>query len=335
MIVKNGIKLKRFIDVFIPAIINNKKIAIFPHVEPDFDALGSAFGLKNIILNNFQNKEVRVIGMEKVIHESVTNKLFPVQDEIYYDNEEFMKEAIGISVDTPTLNRIIEKDLYLQTKMKFKIDHHQYMEDFSNYEYIESDASSACQLIVKIVLNSNLKIPVKAATYLYAGLLTDTNRFYFDIVNEETYQTAINLYRAGALRQLVHDVLYSRKRNQIEYENYLFSLAKFHDHVVSLFIPKDSNLRYGIEDAKGFIYVIQNIDSYPIWLAARWNEETGLYKVSLRSKKMPIFEIAKKYNGGGHLLASGCVVKDENEFNKLINDLVEAYRLYSKDENEL
>ena len=49
---------------------------------------------------------------------------------------------------------------------------------------------------------------------------------------------------------------------------------------------------------------------------------------------MPIFEIAKKYHGGGHLLASGCVVKDENEFNELVNDLIEAYKEFSKKENE-
>lgn len=47
---------------------------------------------------------------------------------------------------------------------------------------------------------------------------------------------------------------------------------------------------------------------------------------------MPIFDIAKKYQGGGHMLASGCIVKDENEFNELVNDLIEGYKEYSKKE---
>ena len=35
------------------------------------------------------------------------------------------------------------------------------------------------------------------------------------------------------------------------------------------------------------------------------------------------------------MLASGCIVKDENEFNELVNDLIEGYKEYSKkEENE-
>ena len=41
-----------------------------------------------------------------------------------------------------------------------------------------------------------------------------------------------------------------------------------------------------------------------------------------------ILEVAKKYHGGGHKQASGCTVKDEQEFNELIKDLKETYKQY-------
>ena len=39
-----------------------ENIVIFRHVRPDMDALGSQIGLKNIILDNFNNKNVYVVG---------------------------------------------------------------------------------------------------------------------------------------------------------------------------------------------------------------------------------------------------------------------------------
>lgn len=333
MIIKNGVKLRQFIDVFVTAINKYNKIAIFVHQDPDFDAMGSAFGLKEIINRNFQDKEVHVMCLQQAIDEHLTMNFMPAEDEMDFDQIAFAKEAMGISVDTPTLERVLGKELFVTTKETFRIDHHQFFGKFCDYEYIESDCCAACQLVTKIAINANLVISALAATYLYAGLLTDTNRFYFETVTDETYHMAAVLYKAGAQRKLVHAVLYTRTKNQIEYENYLFSIAKFHKHVASLFIPKDSNKKFGIDSPKGYVSVISYIKNFPIWLAARWNEAKQTYTVSIRSMSMPIFEIAKKYNGGGHLLASGCSVKDEKEFNTLVNDLVEAYEVYINEIN--
>lgn len=332
MQVKNGIKLRRFIDSFISAIANNDKIAIFVHVDPDFDAMGSAFGLKEIIKKNFINKEVHVMNLQPAIDNDLTLDFIPAENELNFNQEEFAKQAIGISVDAPIIDRVLGKELFLSTKNTFRIDHHQDFGSFTDYEYVESDTCATCQIIVKIAINANLQIPSNAATFLYAGLLTDTNRFYFETVNDETYNVASILYKAGADRKLVHKVLYTRTKNQIEYEDYLFKLAKFHDNVASLWIPKDSNKKFGIKNPKGYVSVISYIKDYPIWLAARWSAEKQTYVVSIRSIEMPIFEIAKRYNGGGHLLASAASVKDENEFNQLVNELINTYKIFKNEQ---
>ena len=332
---RNFIKLNRFIDNLITQIIQNKKIALFVHADPDFDALGSAFGLRDVIKRNFKDKEVHVIDMQKAIDEDLTSDLYPATEELYFNPEEFCKDAVCISVDTPCLSRVLGKEYFKLGKVSFRIDHHEYLENFTDYEYVDKDASSACELVTFLIMKANLIMPSSSATYLYAGLLTDTNRFMFDCVNDNTYLAAIILYKAKADRQKVHKTLYTRTFNQIKYENYLFNLAKFKDHVASLFIPRDSNKQFDIINLKGFVYVIANIKDYPVWVCGRWNENKQTYSCSVRSLKMPIFDIAKKYQGGGHMLASGCIVKDENEFNELVQDLIEGYKEYSKkEENE-
>ncbi len=331
MQVKNKIKLNRFIDSLITDIIKFDKIALFVHEDPDFDAMGSAFGLRDIITTNFKNKEVHVMKMQTALDLHLTLNFMPAEEELNFDQNLFVQDALAISVDTPVLKRVLGKDLFSKCKTTFRVDHHQYLEKFTDYEYIETDACSTCQLIIKIALNANLKIPSTSASYLYAGLLTDTNRFLFNSVTDETYQYAAQLYKLNADRNKVHDVLYTRTINQIRYENYLFNLAKFQDHVASLWIPKNSNLEYGIDNPKGYVYVIANIKDFPVWVASRWNEEKQSYSCSVRSIEMPIFEIARKYRGGGHLLASGCTVKNEEEFNQLVHDLINAYKEYKKD----
>ena len=74
---RNFIKLNRFIDNLITQIIQNKKIALFVHEDPDFDALGSAFGLRDVIKRNFKDKEVHVINMQKAIDDDLTSDLYP------------------------------------------------------------------------------------------------------------------------------------------------------------------------------------------------------------------------------------------------------------------
>ena len=330
---RNFVQLKRFIDVLITNIVQNQKIALFVHEDPDFDTLGTAFAFRDVIKRNFNDKEVHVINMQKAIDEDLTANLFPAE-ELGFNPETFCKDAVCISVDTPCLSRVLGKEYFKLAKVSFRLDHHEHLENFTDYEYVDKEASSTCELATFLIMKANLIMPSTSATYLYAGLVTDTNRFMFPCVNDNTYIAAIILYKAHADRQKVHQILYTRTKNQIQYENYLFSIAKFKDHVASLFIPKDSNLAYDIKNPKGYVYVIANIKDYPVWVCSRWNEGKQTFSCSVRSLKMPIFEIAKKYHGGGHLLASGCTVKDENEFNELVNDLIEAYKEFSIKENE-
>lgn len=51
--------------------------------------------------------------------------------------------------------------------------------------------------------------------------------------------------------------------------------------------------------------LVQNVKGVETTVYFR-EEETEQYRLSLRSKTLNVHEIAVKYNGGGHLQASGC-----------------------------
>ena len=49
--------------------------------------------------------------------------------------------------------------------------------------------------------------------------------------------------------------------------------------------------------------------------------DDGLVQTEIRSKKISVVDIAKKYGGGGHLLACGCTLSCWEDTNKVLEDL--------------
>ena len=53
-------------ELILNKIKEYENIVIFRHENPDFDALGSQFGIKYLIEENFENKHVYVVGQNIV-----------------------------------------------------------------------------------------------------------------------------------------------------------------------------------------------------------------------------------------------------------------------------
>ena len=66
-------KFKKEYKQILSLIKQFDRIAIFRHIMPDFDALGTQFGLATFIKDNFPNKEVHVLGDN---HVTFTPRLF-------------------------------------------------------------------------------------------------------------------------------------------------------------------------------------------------------------------------------------------------------------------
>ena len=67
------------------------KIAIFRHIKPDFDALGTQFGLATWIKDNFKDKDVKCLGDNHVTF--TPSGLFPETDKL---NESWYNDDFGL-----------------------------------------------------------------------------------------------------------------------------------------------------------------------------------------------------------------------------------------------
>ncbi len=70
------------------------RIAIFRHIMPDYDALGTQLGLYHFIKDNFPQKEVKVFGDN---HVTFTPRLF--QEMVYQTRSLVLYPFLGIIVE--------------------------------------------------------------------------------------------------------------------------------------------------------------------------------------------------------------------------------------------
>lgn len=304
-----------------------KKIVIARHIGPDPDALGSSLGLKDIILNTFPNKEVYVVG-------SPASKFKYLGNLDKFDNS--MYDALLIITDTPNFSRVDGCDIR-RFKKSIKIDHHPFLEKMCTIEWIDESASSASQMIMELVNKTKLKMSKEAAEKLYLGLVADTNRFMFAYSTAKTFSLVSNLLETTGIDiTKIYNKLYERPYKEIKFKGYVsqnFNISKNKCGHIKI---KDEIIKQFNVDAAtagNVVNEFNHITEMLIWVTITEDIDLGSYRISIRSRGPIINDIAAKYNGGGHIYASGVRLKTDDEINDLLIDLDKRAEEYIK-ENE-
>ena len=86
-----------------------EKIVIFRHKRPDGDAVGSTKGLCGVLRATFPEKDVRLINNDYAEYVAFLGEEDGAQ------NDEFFADALGIVIDTATVDRISNPQYALLT----------------------------------------------------------------------------------------------------------------------------------------------------------------------------------------------------------------------------
>lgn len=292
------------------------KIVIARHIGPDPDALGSAFGLKEAILNTFPEKNVYVVGSPAARHRYI--------GELDKYNFEMAKNSLLIVLDTPNLKRI---DGVNPSDFEYviKIDHHPFVDDFANLEIVDPTASSASQLVIELIKETRLKPNKKCAEDLYIGVIGDTERFLHSYTTTKTFDLVSYIIKETRIDfTKLYENIYLRSLNDLKFESFVFENIELTKNGFGyLKIDQDILDKYGIDAATATNKVnsLTYIDKMYSWALFVYDKANLNIRVSIRSRGPIINDVAAKYNGGGHIFASGARLKDFSEADLLINDL--------------
>lgn len=291
------------------------KIVIARHIGPDPDALGSSLGLKELIKTKYPNKEVYVVGSPA--------KKFDYLGKIdKYD--ETMNDALLIVTDTPDAPRVDIPDIKVFKEI-IKIDHHPFVMKYANIEWIDEKASSACEMIISLAFNTKFEITKEAAFKLYTGLIADTERFLFNNSSYKTFNIVSKLLEKTNIDiTKIYSKLYARDYKEIKLLGYLYQNIKITENKVGYIVITDEILEEYKVDAPtpgNMINNFNHINELLVWTTLTYDKDIECYRVSIRSRGPIINEVAKKYGGGGHALASGTRIKDPAIIERFIKDL--------------
>lgn len=290
------------------------EIIILRHVRPDPDAFGAQLGLKHAIQNMFPDKNVYALGANE--------PSLGIFDDM--DDTSSFNDPLVIVVDTANVERI-DGVMTLGRKV-VKIDHHPNREPFGDVNIVEPGVSSTSELIYILakLWGESEMMSDEAAKNLYLGIVGDTGRFLFDNTSSLTHYVASKLKAYDFNATKLMEEMNQTAEAEFRFKGYLIENYKLLDSgLLYVYVPKEVLKAFGISTnvASLNVNMFREISEVKVWFMAL--EEEDKLRVRLRSKEIVINDVAEKFGGGGHPLASGVRIGTEERLDDLIAALEE------------
>ena len=299
-------------------------IIIARHMGADTDALGSQFALKELIKENFKEKKVYAVG--------ATASKFRFMGNLDKPENINLQETLLIVLDTPDKKRIDGVEELSEYGSIVKIDHHPFVEEYANIEYIE-ECSSTSQLIFKFILENKLTMTQKIAENIYLGIVGDTDRFLHDYTTNETIELVSKLLNMTNIDfTSLYSSLYSRPLAEVKFEGYIYQNLEITKNNVAYIKLTDEILKkFEVDSASAgnMINDLKYVNEILVWVFFSEDTKMNVIKANIRSRGPVINEVASKYGGGGHKYASGARLQSWTDADNLIKDLDEITSTYS------
>ncbi len=299
-------------------------IVIARHIGPDPDAVASQLALRDAIKLRYPSKKVYAVGAPASRYKS-----YGELDKI---DEKILQDTLLFVLDCPNISRIDGIDIN-KCKEVIKIDHHPFEDKMGNIEWVDENASSACEMITEFLIASRYKANKAIAENLFIGVIADSDRFLLANSSKTLELMAILIKNSHIDTSEVYSRLYLRPLNEVRFQSFITEHLKVTANgFASLKIDKKIIDKYKVDagTASNLVNNFNNIEEIIVWALVSYDEKNKIYKVNIRSRGPIINEVASKYNGGGHAKASGARIKKPNDIDKLFKELDQVCCEYKK-----
>lgn len=311
-------------------IKDHTTIIIHRHTNPDPDAIGSANGLAHVINLNYPDKTVLVAGHDEADNIDAFDLSVDIPEISYTSTK-----TLSIIVDTANADRIDGPDWH-KAHTTVKIDHHpdyDQVNNYADYNFVNSLASSAAEIIVQVVEKTQLLFTepwilstsdnTRAAEALYLGLIGDTGNFTFPNTTEDTFHAAATLVSAGVNPPDIRAHLTQMEYKEYKFLGFVHHNTAFDSGIAYTIVTDDILKKYNItaEQAHKYVNSARNIIGVHAWAFFIEDADKGYFRTSLRSHEAVINGLAARYNGGGHPCAAGCRVSSDADIPDFLDEL--------------
>ncbi len=291
-------------------------VAIFGHLAPDGDCVGSILGaylkLKKL------GKDVDVYLQDPVPD---VYKYLPASDEIKHEVLNGKAYDILLTIDLTGENRM--GDVWWKVKENspgapvLVIDHHVSNERFGDINVVDTDAAAAAEIIFFLFEDV---IDEDIAQALLNGIMTDSGFLAYESVKPRTVNVVRKLRGYGASIAKVRRHLDKWHRfGKIHLWGIGFSRAESiaSGRGVVSYVTREDMKKTGTyeEDIAGLVSALRSPDGvYGVALLSEaYDEGKDEVRISFRSKApVEVHVLASEFGGGGHPRAAGARIRGES-----------------------
>lgn len=318
-ILELGKRFKRENQTFEKLVRQYDRIAIFRHIMPDYDALGTQLGLYHFIKDNFPNKEVIVVGDN---HVTFTPRLFQEMDKV--NDSWFDTPFLAIICDVGAKKRIADPRFEKGEKIVV-VDHHPKVEDLATFDITDTTKSAAAELMVSLLLNWKGKYvwSKESATNFYIAMVGDNGRFQYSSTNSHTFKIASHLIGCGISLNEIYGAMYLKNIDDLKVTAYILNNFKVSPKGVAYYVLDEKvqqELQITTERGKENVNLFSNIKGINIWCSITQDTDPKepCWRISIRSREYVINGVATQFGGGGHAQASGAKINTLDELPEFI-----------------
>ena len=294
-----------------------ERVDLFPHVNVDGDALGSALALLLAL-------EKLSVTVRLPLDEPVPPKLdfLPALAKISLVDTSGTgwmmqpKKTIALLLDCADPQRTGQREAgCVLAEERWVLDHHIARRPLHETDLVDTRAAACAELVYDLLLSLEAKSGTRLLgpdekTLLMAALISDTGGFVYSNTSARSFTIASELmHRDLDLRQITYRLFHESSQAKLRLKGYFCTKARFSysDRVVSASVDPATLDRFQAtdDDLDGMINELKNVAGVDLAMILRMQAD-GQIRVNLRtSTAVDASQLAARFGGGGHPRAAG------------------------------
>ena len=303
-------------EAILEQIKSHNTIILHRHNKPDGDAMGSQIGMKHILLENFPEKTVYMVGDEPRFFGFMEDSVMDTIADSCYEG------ALAIILDCGSSHLICD-DRYKLAHATVRMDHHIFCEKIADVEVVDTSYESCAGLVAAFAKETGLRLNPLAAKSLYTGMVTDSGRFRYDATTSRTHALASFLMEQPFdTNELYRDLYADSYESKVLKAKFILKIRFTEHNVAYVYTTREEFAQLGADIftvSRGMVNNMADMKGVSIWV--NFTETDKGVLCELRSNAYNINPIAVKYGGGGHAKASGATVADRETAMAMLRDL--------------
>lgn len=280
-----------------------QRIFLITHVDPDGDGIGSTLALAHALRKMGKNCTLACAD-----HIPKALSFLPGVQE--FGTPDITNEDLIIGVDNSDpgrLGKAYEHVPSLNIPI-LNIDHHITNPMFGTINVVRTQAAATAEIVFDLLQEWELPLDPLLATYLLAGIVTDTRSFSTSSTTPRTLDIAAELLRAGAsLTEINENILKKRELATLRLWGKVLDQMQSDGELVWSINTLDmqNQCRARSDDGDGIVNLLATALEAKAAIVFK-EEKKGQIGISIRSRPgVDISPIAVYFGGGGHPQAAG------------------------------